>query len=136
MSVVSDVFPKVPQKEYEFHIRKPYSRTRTPISFEGVQSVTDASYGNDTDVNKIIARCRRTGEALPDNGPGQYMDCTDLQEDLTVLIDKAKKTLVDYEAQIAKQKEQETKQLQENAEKARQFDELQKKQAEILKPTE
>lgn len=133
---MNDVFPVIPEKEFEFQIRKPYSRTRSVISFEGVDSVTDDSFGNDTDVNKIIARCRRTGEELPDNGPGQFTDCTNLQKDLSVLINEAKQTLDEYAKQQAEQAAEVARKAASDAEKAQQFDELMKKQAEIMKPAE
>lgn len=134
--MITDVFPVIPEQDYEFQIRKPYTRTRSVLSFEGVDSVTDGSFGNDTDVNKIIARCRRTGEALPDVGPGQFTDCTNLQKDLAVLINEAKQTLDEYAANQAKQEAEVARKATSDAEKAKQFDELMKKEASIKKPAE
>lgn len=65
---------------------KDRNRTQTP---GGGESMTDGSFGNDTDVNKIIARFARTGE-LPGQLPqdGQFQDVTPFQEDLDTLINK------------------------------------------------
>lgn len=135
--MINDVFPTIPEGETEFYIRKPYTRTRSPLSFAGVTSVTDQSFGNDTDVNKIIARCKRTGEELPETaGPGEYGDCTQLQKDLTLLIDEARNTLREYEQQQAERAAEVARKAASDADKAKQFDELMKKQAEIMKPSD
>lgn len=133
---LTDVFPEIPEQEFPFEIRKPYSRSRSTISFAGVMSVTDDTFGNDTDVNKIIARCKRTGEPLPDVGSGVFTDCTGLQKDLSQLINEAKQTLDEYAQQQAEQKAEVERKAQSDAEKAKQFDELIKKQAEIQRPAE
>lgn len=130
------VIPEIKTPEFEFQIRKPYSRSRSSISFQGVESVTDRTFGNDTDVNKIIARCKRTGEPLPDVGPGQYTDCTNLQKDLSVLINEAKQTLDEYAKAQAEHTAEVARKAESDAAKAKQFDELMKKQAEIQKPPE
>lgn len=135
--MINDVYPQIPERDRTFTIRKPYFRTRSVLSFEGVESVTDTSFGNDTDVNKIIARCKRTGEPLPQGEvQPQYSDCTNLQKDLTVLIDEAKRALDHYQQQERDQASEVARQQAENAQKAQQFDELQKKQAEIMKPAQ
>lgn len=65
-----------------------YSRTRYITHIPG-DSKVDASQGNDTDINKVVERFTRTGE-LPPQNPGQYIDCTDLQGDLTEMLEKAR----------------------------------------------
>lgn len=62
------------------------NRVQTPVADE---SMTDTSFGNDTDINKIVERFSRTG-SLPE-GPSQqpyYGDVTHLQDDLTSLLER------------------------------------------------
>lgn len=63
-------------------------RTRVVTTIYG-DSKVDASQGNDTDINKVVERFTRTGE-LPPPRPGQYLDCTELQGDLTEMLEKAR----------------------------------------------
>jgi len=75
------------------YIRKPYERQRQPLITFGETRV-DTSFGNDTDVNRIIAKCTRTGEPLPNNGnTGEYCDVTGLQKDLTELVNESREAL-------------------------------------------
>lgn len=71
------------------YIRQPYERVRCGITEVG-ESCTDRSFGNDTDVNHIVARFSRTGELPPGNGPGAFADVTPLQGELTEMIGKAR----------------------------------------------
>lgn len=48
--------------------------------------MTDTSHGNDTDVNKIIARFERTGILPQPTQQPAYADCTPFNRDLTELI--------------------------------------------------
>lgn len=74
-------------------IRKPYEREAQPWPYHNTESVVDRSFGNDTDVNNIIARFKRTGH-LPEQGaPGQYADVTGLQRDLTELVEESREAL-------------------------------------------
>lgn len=83
-------------------------RQRTPQPVWG-ESRVDDSFGNDTDVNKIVERFARTGY-LPEGSPSVqpvYQDVTNVQEDLTVLLAKtndARKELenIQKQAQAAK----------------------------------
>lgn len=117
-------------------IKKPYQRQRVYVDFTGVESVTDTSFGNDTDVNNIVARFSRTGELPQNTSTGQYCDVTNLQEDLTVLLQRSKDALAELDLLKANKAKEEAQTALDNAEKARQFDELIKKQAEALKPAE
>ncbi|AXH75143.1 MAG: internal scaffolding protein [Microviridae sp.] len=68
--------------------RSRLSRTRVQ-SVNNEPSMTDASQGNDTDVNTIIARFDRTGVLpLPTQEP-QYADCVPFNRDLTELLNEA-----------------------------------------------
>lgn len=71
-------------------LRKPYDRERVPVDLTGQKDMTDRSFGNDTDVNKIVARFSRTGELPPGNGPGHHGDVTAMQQDLTEIIEKGR----------------------------------------------
>jgi len=68
------------------YIRMPFERHRTITVTEG-DSQTDTSFGNETNINNIIARFSRTG-ILPGSGDKQpqYEDVTHLQVGLTQLI--------------------------------------------------
>ncbi len=69
-------------------VRQPLSRTRSITDMGENPMKTDTSQGNDTDVNRIVARFARTG-TLPNNTrEPQYGDVTELQGDLTELIQK------------------------------------------------
>lgn len=54
------------------------------------ESKVDASQGNDTDINKVVERFTRTGVLPEPTRPPQYIDCTDLQGDLTEMLEKAR----------------------------------------------
>lgn len=75
-------------------IQRWYNRQRT-VTPSGTDSRTDTSFGNDTDINKIVERFARTG-ALPGSpleGQGVYDDVTPLQCDLTELIANQKSAM-------------------------------------------
>lgn len=59
-------------------------RTVTPVG----ESVTDTSFGNDTDINKIVEKFHRTGEMLPIDENQVYQDVTNLQGDLAEMLTK------------------------------------------------
>ena len=100
-------------------LRHPRHTGNSPTSLEGQQLKTDQSQGNDTDVNKIVARFARTGELPPARGEPQYADVTGLQGDLTELLAKgesARKELQQLEnekaAQAASKQEADQAELQ------------------------
>ena len=66
----------------------PFDRVRQ-IARIPTESQTDTSFGNDTDVNKIVARFARTGE-IPEVGNQNFADVTGLQGDLTDLMEKTR----------------------------------------------
>jgi len=69
------------------YVRRPWERHRTITVVEG-ESKTDTSFGNETNINKIIARFSRTGILPADQGgQPQYADVTHLQKDLTEIIE-------------------------------------------------
>lgn len=74
-------------------IRKPWERYRVPLDLEGQVNKTDTSFGNDTDVNKIVERFKRTGTfpPIPPGQPeGQFADVSGLQQDLTEVLEKGR----------------------------------------------
>ena len=77
------------------------TRKRVQLDLEGQKSRTDTSFGNDTDVNNIVARFARTGEMTHVNQQQpHYADVTAMQGDLTEIIEKgknARKALTDIE---------------------------------------
>lgn len=103
--------PELPERP---RIRKPWERDRQ-ITFNEMESKTDTSQGNSTDVNVIVERFARTGMLPPTTLPGgrepQFADVTGLQKDLTTLIEDGKSALDDLkiaETKHKKQKQQET----------------------------
>lgn len=64
-------------------------RTRYVTHIYG-ESKVDASQGNDTDINQVVERFTRTGVLPEPTRPPQYIDCTDLQGDLTEMLEKAR----------------------------------------------
>lgn len=86
-------YEEQPQKRLPFEgCRKPFTRERS-IQPVDPESKTDRSQGNETDVNKIIARFARTGALPPPTREPQYADVTGLQKELTVLIEEGKEAL-------------------------------------------
>jgi len=71
------------------YIRKQWERVRTPTIFTGETKV-QATSGNDTDVNSIMARFTRTGQLPPATSEPQYADVTALQEDLTEILERGR----------------------------------------------
>lgn len=72
-------------------IRPPWCRVRHQFVTTDV-SRTVESPGNDTDVNNIVERFKRTGSLpIADTQP-QYADVTGLQGDFTELINKSRET--------------------------------------------
>ena len=66
-------------------------RRRVYLDLTGQEKKVDDSSGNDTDVNRIVERYQRTGK-MPEGPsvPPVYMDVTDMQGDLTEIIEKGK----------------------------------------------
>lgn len=102
-------------------LRKPFHRTRSQLSFEGRESKTDTSFGNDTDVNNIVARFARTGQLPPPQGQPQYADVTGLQQDLTTIIQKGKDAQKELDKHQRENDKQKQKQNDENAKQAKEF---------------
>lgn len=89
-------------------VRHPLSRERLITQTSG-DSLVQAGFGNDTDVNRIIERFTRTGVLPTANSEPQYADVTGLQEDLTDLIQKQRDThreIMEVQKSIEEQKQQ------------------------------
>jgi len=116
-------------------IRKPLSRVRQVTEIPG-ESRTDTQFGNETDVNKIVARFRRTGELPNSNvaGTGEYCDVTNLQGDLTEIIEKGREALEEINAIKANQAKLSKEQEAENAKLADEYRQLRKQQEAALAP--
>lgn len=90
------------------------NRTITPVAEE---SCTDTSFGNDTDINNIVARFKRTGK-LPE-GPQTrpiYADVTALQGDLAEMITRSAELRAELEEAQHQHQEQKAQQAVEDAE--------------------
>jgi len=77
-------------------IRNAYNTIRVPTIIEG-ESKTQAVFGNDTDVNRIMERFTRTGVMPPVTQEPQYADVTDLQQDLQEILRKGDEAKLRYE---------------------------------------
>lgn len=87
------------------------------------ESMTDDSFGNDTDINKIVERFARTGY-LPEAPSVKpiYDDVTNVQEDLTALLAKtsdARKELENIQKQAQAAKIEQAKKDAEDLERYR-----------------
>ena len=113
------------------YIRKPYDRERSSVDFSQVDSVTDTSFGNDTDVNNIVERFARTGSLPQPVVPANYADVTGLQGDFTELIEKGKEAMAELEKQKRENDEKIRKQNEENAKNAQAYADFLEKQGEL-----
>lgn len=94
-------------------VRKPMSRERLVTVVQG-ESKTDTSFGNETNINKIIARFTRTGILPSSERVPQYADVTGLQKDLTTLVNEGKEASERVKAaQTQKTKDEREKQIAE-----------------------
>lgn len=95
--------PEIPR-----YVRPPYGRDRLVTETSG-DSLTDATLGNDTNINKIIERCRRDRTPLPgEQAAPVYMDVSSMQADLEDIItrgDDAKAELAKLKAEQAAARE-------------------------------
>jgi len=98
-------------------IRSGYHRARHVTEILG-ESVTQATDGNTTDVNKIMARFTRTGILPEATREGQYADVTDLQGDMTEILERGKQAASDLEELMAEAKRRENEAISENNENA------------------
>lgn len=103
-------------------IRKPYERHSSVFKRQG-ESMTDRSHGNETDVNRIVARFTRTGELPPGKGPGQFADVTNLQGDLDSMIIKGRETAAELDNLSKEQKNKEKQQLKEKLQRLKELEE-------------
>ena len=110
------------------YIKKPWERHREHPDLGDNVSMTDKSAGNDTDVNKIVARFSRTGQLPEGQGQGQFADVTHLQGDLAEMLDRGKDAAKELEE--LRKKDELTK--AEQAEKDRlELEEFRRKQKEL-----
>lgn len=90
--------------EIRFFHRHPYARERVQTQIIG-ESMTHQSHHDGCDVNQIMARYSRTGE-MPPGRPGQFADVSNLQGDLTTLIEKARETSAEVKRRSRKKEVQ------------------------------
>jgi len=123
--ITKDLKPLVPENQPHIDFEPPtiqrwYGRKRVPVPAGG-ESCTDRSFGNDTDINHIVARFARTGvlPLQPNNLP--FEDVTELQGDLAELLDKSEKGIQALE-ELEQQKHQaQQAQDKKDAEELQQF---------------
>jgi len=115
-------------------IRTPYTRVRSSVDFSNVESVTDTSFGNDTDVNHIVARFHRDGTMpTPTQDQCQYADVTGLQKDLTTLIQESNEALDKVKEAQAAESARKQSEITEMAAKAAKYEEMLQQQKEAEK---
>ena len=73
-------------------------RVLTPAHI--LPSVTDQSHGDQTDINRVIERYKRTGVMPQGNGPGHYADVTSLQGDFAERLAWAEGLLGDAQSAL------------------------------------
>ena len=78
------------------YIRRYWERCRTITKIEG-ESRTQATDGNETDVNKIMARFTRTGHMPLATKEAQYADVTELQSDMTEILERGRQAFKEWE---------------------------------------
>lgn len=106
------------QPRKERTVRKYYEPYRLVTTVEG-DSMVDRQFGNDTNINKIIARFKRGNyEDMPEQGQQCFQDVSGMQKDLADIMTDGKKALNEFERLKAKH----------DREATRRFDEAEKKE--------
>lgn len=72
-------------------VRPPWCRERV-IQDMGTDTLTSTSEADNSDINIIVERFKRTGILPEAKRQAQYGDCTHLQKDLTTLVEEARHT--------------------------------------------
>lgn len=73
----------------EPRVRRPGTRVRQVFCPVG-ESMTQQQHKDQTDVNAIVERFERTGSLPPNMGQGQFADVSELQGDLSDLINRSR----------------------------------------------
>jgi len=121
---------EVPSEKQRPTIKKPWQRSRLIVDLEGQEFKVDTSFGNDTDVNNIVQRFQRTG-VMPNEeqkARGQYADVTNLQEDLTGLLDRVETAKAEMTAAENALQQKQAEQAANDAQRLKEYDELREKQ--------
>ena len=94
-------------------MKKPNERVRQ-VAVINDESATDDSFGNDTDINRLVERFTRTGIMPTADRPAQYADVSGLQnKGLDELIQEANKTLAELQEAQAEADRQETEKMEQ-----------------------
>lgn len=76
-----------------FRVRPPWARTRM-VTVNDLESMTQQSDVDQTDIDAIVARFERTGVLpAPNQDRAQYGDVCDLQVDLTTALNRAQEVI-------------------------------------------
>lgn len=116
-------------------VRKPWERHRSITDLEGQELKTDQSLGNDTDINNIVARFKRDGYMPPPVNAPVYDDVTNLQEDLTQLIEKGRAATIALQELHSEKAKAAEADLQSRMDKLKAFEDN-KTQSEEEAPTD
>jgi len=122
MSKATTIQPLLPE------IRKPLSRVRSAVIKSEEESMTDTSFGNECDINQVIARCQRTGTIPEPTQTPQYADVTGLQKDLTQSIEDSKNAMAVLEAA---QRQEHKEQKARDKERLEKYDQLEQQVKEM-----
>lgn len=102
--------PRYTEGSFDRTPRKQSAAVRSVTPQDG-ESVTDTSFGNDTDINNIVARCTRDGLWPPIPDDEIFADVAGLQKPLAELIDESRKAIEAYNEAEATQSEREQQQI-------------------------
>lgn len=112
-----------------------FTRKRVTVDLTGQELRTDQSLGNDTNINNIVARFKRDGYLPPVETAPEYADVTDLQGDLTEIIEKGKAAQIALQELKGEEAKAAKKDLEERMDKLKKFEENQS-QSEAETPTD
>ena len=116
-------------------IRKWYERERQITRVEG-ESMTDVSFGNETNINTIVERFTRTGTLPAAEKEGRFADVTGLQKPLDQLIIEHREAIAELEQRAADEaREQRDAMQQENTELREKLDAMNTADVETPPPS-
>ena len=127
---------KSPKTKDKPEIFKPWERMRVQTDVEDQEVRVDTSFGNDTDVNNIVERFKRTG-TLPEPetaGRGQFADVTNLQEDLTPLLQRVEEAQKEVELAEKAVQQKAAEKAAQDAERLKQYDQEREQQENTEPP--
>lgn len=74
-------------------VRRPNCRVRYAMDFTGQESLVQQAHYDQTDINQVVERYRRTGVMPSGKSNGRFADVTGLQGDPTELIERSREVI-------------------------------------------